>query len=79
MSRSKKSDIRSALTTLGNPSPGSWVIGIEVITRSTEAIKATAARVEGDVAILSTTAGERRIALVEIEDLLIEFCSPGPE
>jgi len=79
MPQAEESDIRAALMAAIEPKPGSWVTGVGLDTRSAGTIEATSARLEGDVAILSTPAGERRISLADIEDVLIHVRSPGPE
>jgi hypothetical protein len=36
-------------------------------------------RLEGDCAVVSTAAGERRVPIAEIENVELQLESPGPE
>ncbi len=62
-----------------NDDPYSWVVGVGLVTRTAGTIEGVLNRVDDDVAVLSTAAGERRVPMTEVENVIWHLESPGPE
>lgn len=58
--------------------PGSWLTGITVVTASEE-ITGDVDRLDGNVAVISTTSGQRTVPVPEIVNVLLHAESAGPE
>jgi hypothetical protein len=58
--------------------PTSRLNAITLVT-SSERINGTAKALDGDVVIIATTDGERRVAITEVENLLLHQQSDPPE
>ncbi|MGH2964025.1 MAG: hypothetical protein ACRDMH_01410 [Solirubrobacterales bacterium] len=72
-------EIRQILETAADPEPGSWLVGLTVVLRSSEEIEGTVKLLEDDEVLMHTDAGERRARIEEIENVIMHFQSQGPE
>jgi hypothetical protein len=79
MPQPKDIEIPAVLADLARKSPGSWVTGVGLVTRSSGTIEGVLESLEDDVAVLPTPSGERRVRIAEIENVLVHLASPGPE
>lgn len=62
----------------GQEPPDPWVTGVTLVTAS-ERIEGGVEAVDGDLAVITTVTGERRVPISEIVNVLLHMQSPGRE
>ncbi len=72
-------EIRQILETAVDQDPGSWLVGLTLVLRDSEEIEGMVALLDADEVLMDMDAGERRVRIEEIEDILMHFQSQGPE
>lgn len=79
MKKLERSEVREILEGAVDPEPGSWLVGVTLVLRDSQAIEGRVKRIEDQEVVMETDAGQRRAQIEEIENVLMHFQSQGPE